>query len=97
MAQKSIRDNQYTIEGRSTKPETIWTLETPSRAVTERQTKDLNIKETKMILDMQKNERVKSNEAERNFDLEIGRQICKADMRCVEKEKQLLNFKKEQF
>ena len=40
-----------------------------------------------MILDMQKNERVKSNEAERNFDLEIGRQICKADMRCVEKEK----------
>jgi hypothetical protein len=36
MAQKSIRDNQYTIEGRSTKPETIWTLETPSRAVTER-------------------------------------------------------------
>jgi hypothetical protein len=40
-----------------------------------------------MILDMQKNERVKSNEAERNFDLEIGRQICKADMRSVEKEK----------
>jgi hypothetical protein len=43
------------------------------------------------------NERVKTNEAERNFDLELGREICRADLRSVEKEKQLLNFKKEQF
>lgn len=46
---------------------------------------------------MQMNERVRTNEAERNTDLEIGREICRADLRSVEKERALLNFKKEQF
>ena len=97
MAQKSIRDNQYVIDERSVKPDSLWTLETPTRAVTERETSVYNNKETKKILDRQVIERVKSNERERDEDLEIGREICRADQLSVEKEKQLLKFKKEQF
>jgi len=53
MAQKSIRDNQYVIEDRSTRPEEIWTLETPTRAIAERKTAAQQQENVKKVLDNQ--------------------------------------------
>ena len=53
MAQKSIRDNQYVIDGRSTRPEEIWTLETPTRAVVERKTQAQQAESVKRVLEDQ--------------------------------------------
>lgn len=38
-----------------------------------------------------------SSERERNMELEIGKQICQADLKTMENEKQLREYRRERF
>ena len=97
MKERATRDNNEVQEERSRNPDDFWTIESKSRATSERKANQKKEENNKYILNHQLQDRLATSVRERSRELAIGQEICRLDKETAKNEQMMRDFKRERF
>lgn len=97
MNERATRDNNEVQEERSRNPEEFWTIESKSRATSERKANQQKAETNKYILNHQVQDRLATSVREKSRELAIGQEICRMDKETAKNERMMRDFKRERF
>ena len=78
-------------------PHSLWTIETATRGIQEREKTRKAEDEVKRGLDLQVEEHARMKELDKEQDLVFGRKLIEDDMRLIAREAQLAAFKRHEM